>query len=388
MKVCVREKFKKIIKRTGLTLSLITLTGMVSTCSYNAYLNNKLEDVEISQDSIDKINEYYGKPTIFVMNDSQGLNLNLGFWKNSFPEYLEEELNARVIDASSLRFNKVCHVNMLLDNNLSIEEMKELNSEGAYYAFKKLARDKGLSFLGGLFGTIGDAIYSDSIDESDSYTHISDLIKESDKPIIIFSSGANDLMFLLNANPSSIGNEDSDKYKYAQKLLKDPNTINSIISDIECTLYKITTLNPDSRIFVLSLYMPHSLKSDLFKSAIEDYNKKLKELCDKYGYCYVNEEELASIYLKSDDFHLDVVGHKKLASILIDKIAENMGKNSIEDGSYYTYDNDGINGYYSDLLREIDKVVKYNAEPYSETVYLRQKEEKVKDSEICKTLIK
>ncbi len=388
MKVRVREKFKRVLKKTGLTLSLITLTGTITTCTYNAHLNNQLDDVVISQDSINKINEYYGKPTIFVMNDSQGLNLNLGFWKNSFPEYLEEELNARVIDASSLRFNKVCHVNMLLDNNLSIEEMKKLNSEGAYYAFKKLAKDKGLSIFGGLFGNVGECIYGDSIEEDDSYAHISDLIKESDKPIIIFSSGANDLMFLLNANPNSIGDEESNKYKYAQKLLKDPNTIDSIILNIDCTLYKITSINPNSRIFVLSLYTPNSLESDIFKQAIEEYNSKLKDLCEKCGYCYIDETELATVYGKDNDFHIDVVGHKKLASLLIDEIASNTTQNSIENEIYYTYDNDGINGYYEDLIKEINKVLKYDEDSYSEIVYQRQREEKDEDSEICKKLIK
>lgn len=388
MKVNIRKKFKKILKRTGLAISILTLSGTIVTCSYNAYLNDKLEDIEISQDSIDKINEYYAAPTIFVINDSQGLNLNLGFWKKSFPEYLEEELGARVINASSLRFNKVCHVNMLLDNNLSIEEMKELNSEGAYYAFKKLAKDKGLSFLGSLFGNVGECIYGDSIDEDDSYTHISDLIKECDKPIIIFSSGANDLMFLLNANPNSIGDEESDKYKYAQKLLKDPNTINSIISDIECTLYKIISINPNSRVFILSLYTPNSLESDIFKQAIEGYNSKLKDLCELYGYCYIDETELAEVYGKDNDFHIDVVGHKKLASLLIDEIASNTAQNSLENEIYYTYDNDGIDGYYDDLVKEINKVLKYDEDSYSEIVYQRQREEKDEDSEICKKLIK
>lgn len=387
MKVSVREKFKKILKRTGLAISIVTLSGTIATCSYNAYLNDKLEEVEISQDSIDKINEYYDKPTIFIMNDSQGLNLNLGFWKNSYPEYLEEELNARVIDASSLRFNKVCHINMLLDNNLSIEEMKELNSEGAYYAFKKFAKDNGLSIFGGLFGNVGECIYGDSIDENDSYAHISDLIKECDKPIVIFSSGANDLMFLLNANPNSIGDEESNKYKYAQKLLKDPNTIDNIISNIECTLYKIVSINPNSRIFVLSLYTPNSLESDLFKQAIEEYNNKLKGLCEKYGYCYIDETEIADVYGKDNDFHIDVVGHKKLASLLIDEIANNLYEDTKEK-SYYTYDNDGISGYYYDLLKEINNILKYDDDSYSEIVYLRQQKEKIEDSEICKKLVK
>ena len=387
MKVSVRKKFKKILKRTGLTLSILTLSGTITTCSYNAYLNNKLEKVEISQDSIDRINDYYDTITIFVMNDSQGLNLNLGFWKNSYPEYLEDKLNAKVIDASSLRFNKVCHVNMLLDNNLSIEEIKKLNSEGAYYAFKKLAKDKGLSIFGGLFGNVGECIYGDSIDEDDSYAHISDLIKECDKPIVIFSSGANDLMFLLNANPNSIGDEESNKYKYAQKLLKDPNTIDSIISNIECTLYKIMSINPNSRIFVLSLYTPNSLESDLFKEAIEEYNNKLKDLCEKCGYCYIDETEIADVYGKDNDFHIDVVGHKKLASILIDEIANNLYKDTKET-TYYKYDNDGISGYYDDLVKEINSVIRYDDDSYSEIVYLRQKKEKEEDAEICKKLVK
>lgn len=401
-----RDKIKKILKRTGLVLCTIALSGTIAVGSYNAYLNSKLDKIEISKEKIEVIQEYYSSVdqpiTIFVMNDSQGLNLNLGFWKNSYPEYLEEELGATVIDASSLRFNKVSHIDMLLDNNLTVAEMKELNNAGAQYALRKYAEDNGYSLFSGLFSNLGGKIFSQSIEDSDSDTHISDLIRTAYEPIIVYSSGANDLMFFANANPNSLKKYDEDgnitnKYLYAASVLSNSKIVDMVISSIEQNFIKILTINPKSKIFALSIYVPSTLSSEdyqVFASAINEYNDQLKQLCDKYGMCYVDESSFGEIYNDKDyDFHIDVVGHKQLASMLINEIAGHLSMNSPIDNQEYNYDNDGLDGYYDDLVAVIDSVRKPSDEevennPYLIRVYHSQLRGKTEDSEICKKLVK
>ena len=400
------SNLKKFLKRTSITLCTIAMAGTIAVSSYDIYLDSKLNDVDISKENVSIIRDYYEDlgqdPTIFVMNDSQGLNLNLGFWKNSYPKYLEEELDATVVDASSLRFNKISHMDMLLDNNLSIAEMKELNNNGAYYASKKLADDIGLPFLGGIFGTLGREIYGQKINEEDNNVCVSDLLKKSCEPIVIYSSGANDLMFLANANPNSIQKYDSkgnitDKYLYAESILCNPIISENIICNIENSFNKILSINPNSKIFVLSIYVPEELSNEdyrVFVTAINEHNRKLKKLCDKYNICFIDESNLGKIYSNKDyDFHIDEVGHKQLASILINEISKNLYKNSLDNYVEYTYDNDGLEGFYCDLVKEIDLVNLPNKNDikkkyYLIKVYLSQLNEKIQDSEICRELIK
>mgnify|MGYP006916067078 CR=1 FL=1 len=56
-------------------ISILLLTRIISSKSYDSYLNYKLDEIEISNDDIDKIDKNLD---IFVMNDSQGINLNIG----------------------------------------------------------------------------------------------------------------------------------------------------------------------------------------------------------------------------------------------------------------------------------------------------------------------
>lgn len=177
------KKLKRILKTTGITLCTISLTGAIALESYNLYLESKLDDIEISKEQVQTIENYYDsleqEPVIFAMNDSQGMNLNVGFWKNSYPEYLEEELNATLIDISSLRFNKTSHIDILLENNLSVAELKELNNQGTYVAMQKVAADINLSFLKNMFGTAGNLMFGQKIQDADNNVYISDLLKDT-----------------------------------------------------------------------------------------------------------------------------------------------------------------------------------------------------------------
>lgn len=402
------KKLKKILKNTGLTLYTVSLAGFISVGSYNLYLNSKLDDIKISQENVQIIEEYYDNlnqdPVVFVMNDSQGKNLNIGFWKNSYPEYLSEELNATLVDASSLRFNKASHIDMLLENNLSIEELKQLNNQGAYEAIRKIATDINLPLLKNLFGNIGSIVFGQKIQDIDKSMYISDLLGNSKEPIVIYSSGANDLMFLASANPSSLKKYDSngeitDKYLYAEDILNNPSTISNVIASIEQNLCNILSINPNAKIFVLSIYVPKALEGqdyEIFSKAIEEFNNKLMLLCEKYNACFVDETDLGKIYNQSkSNFHISEIGHKELASLLIDEISDNIGQTdpSANDFNNHKYQTKGLEGYYKDLVEEISYIT-FSCEGetdialYLNDVYLKQLKEKVEDAEICKKLIK
>lgn len=136
------KKLNSFKKKTSIALCIMGTTPIACVGTYNVYLDGKLNEIEFNEDKIEELKQIYKNQeiTIFVMNDSQGVNLNLGFWKNSYPKYLEETLEANVIDASSLRYNKICHIDMFLEHNITLEELKELNNIGSYLATQTIAK--------------------------------------------------------------------------------------------------------------------------------------------------------------------------------------------------------------------------------------------------------
>ena len=386
------------IDNVKLVLGTLLCTSLIMYKSYDKYLDYKLQKIEFNVENIDAIKDTYDNNIdIFVMNDSQCINLNIGFWKDSCPEYLEEELDAKIIDASSLRYNKTSHINMLLDNNLSVKEIKELNNEGIYSAIEKAIIDSTNSkILGMAMGNISEALIGSEIEENDENINITDEISQSKNPIIIYSSGANDLMFLANANPSSIYKYDNDgnisnKYLYANEKLEDEETLNTIFNGIEENIKKLISINSNCTIYALSIYVPQSLRNEElsgFEKAINNYNTKLSQLCQKYNMVYINMEDLANTYNYSNsNFHIDEVGHKALASVLIDEIAKRSIVNN-NDKNQKEYLKKGLIGFYNDLYMEYENLEKIDDSNYYTYVYNQQKEEKKEDADICYKVLK
>lgn len=401
------KKLNTFLKKTSIALCIAGTTSIVCTGTYNVYLDSKLNEIEFNESKIEELKQFYKNKeiTIFVMNDSQGVNLNLGFWKNSYPKYLEETLGANVIDASSLRYNKTCHIDMLLEHNVSLEELKKLNNAGAYLAAKTIAEQMNFpDFLQILVGDLGENIFGQKISEQDAYIHISDLLREKENPIFIYSSGANDLMFEIHANPLSLVKYDEQgnitpKFIYAKERMEEEATIKQIMDSIESNWKHILAINPNTKIIALSIYVPHSLQNEEyqdFSQAIQRYNTELKQLCEKYNAIYIDEEQLGTIYNQNDaNFHINEVGHKKLASLLINNISSHLEPKKIiytncTECESYPYDCLGLEGVYDDLQNE-QYQIEYpieNSNDYLYTVYYEQIEEKQLDATTCKTLLK
>lgn len=392
-----KENIKKVLKRTGITLCTGSLIGIASFKAYDTYIDKRLKKIEISDASINDIKGKYNNDiVIFTMNDSQGINLNIGFYKKSYPEYLEESLGAKLVDSSSLLYNKTSHIDMVLDNNLSLGDVKRVNNKGARAAFEKIAIDINKSMLQGLFGTVGEKVFGSSVNEEDNSVYITDLLRNTKQPIVIYSSGANNIMYQANFNPNSVcrdANGDfTENYLYAKKKLSDEETINKVITGIEDNFKHILSINQSAKIIALSIYVPSSFEDDdysILRDAIKDYNKKLEELCRRYNIGFINEEELGRIYNNSKfNFHIDEVGHKELASLLVDEISNNLDEEPMIVQDNYPYSTNGLAGYYRDLVEEIEKVELPSNDNYSYIIYECHVDEKSKEAKICKELLK
>lgn len=176
-------------------------------------------------------------------------------------EYVKNELvnqgaSVNFVNTASLKYNKTNHIDKMLTNNLSIEEIKTLNLIGAKTYFTELSSQINfpidLNFIGPLF--------ADSFKDGDEAMHISTMIKHSSSPIIIYTSGANDLMCALNNNPMSIKKYDengniNDSYLYSVYKSNQAFVLDNIMKQVEINSKNIYSVNPNSKIYALSLYV-------------------------------------------------------------------------------------------------------------------------------------
>lgn len=396
-----KEKVKKLFSKATYSLCTVSVLGAISYFIYDIYLSLKLNNVDIYFLNRYDIEKHYEDHdiNIFIFNDSQGINLNAGFWKDSYPEYLAKSLDANVVDCSSLKYNKTSHVNYVLKNNLSIEEFKRVNNEATNAAISKVVSDLGINsqILQNAVGKIGEMAFKQKINNGDNNKHISDMLKESYHPIVIYSSGANDLMYLLNCNPMSLKKYDdnlneTDQYKYAMSVIEDSNTIDSVINGIDENIKNILAINPDAHIYVLSIYKPKSLRKNEYHEIaefIDKYNEALKELCGKRNIRYIDEDELGNAYNEnSKNFHINEVGHKVLASALIDEISDSLDSEDVNHYFNFKYENNGLDGLYKDLVDEVSTITPYSLDNYSYIVLSRKIEEKEKDAKIVEKFVK
>lgn len=366
-KTFLKKLAKKTLKITKNTLIGIATISTVGVGGYSAYIHNSLSKIEIDQSKVKKIVETYDDEITFVcLNDSQAININPCFWEPNAVEYIENAFikqgaNVQFINSSSLKFNKTNHIDKILDNNLSYEEIKNLNLLGAKAAFSKISSDFHIPIDCGFIGSV----FVDPVKDGDESLYISSTIQNSNNPIILYTCGANDLMRALNNNPLSIKKYDkdgniADNYLYSVYKANQNSTLDNIINDVENNFKNIYALNPSCQIYALSLYLPNNVSGEdmqPFVKIINEYNKRFKELCDDYNVHYISTSDLAEVYMETANFHINEQGHKILANLLINEIAKNnlsLIENNCQKNSIIQ--SKGLSGFACSLNDEIDLV--------------------------------
>ena len=105
---------------------------------------NDLENKSISTDLISKylVNYYKDKNTAIIgLNDSQGVDTGLLFRKGVLELVRDMLVSSKndldTFNAFSLMFNKTEHIDYFLDCNLTLEDIKNSQVEGAVSALTK-----------------------------------------------------------------------------------------------------------------------------------------------------------------------------------------------------------------------------------------------------------
>lgn len=287
-------------------------------------------ELYVLEPRIEGLKDYYKKNkelTIIGLNDSQGVNTTTLFRKGLLEfvadKLKDEETKTTVIDAFSLLFNKTEHINYLLRSNPNLEEIKDLQVYGMVSALEKAIGDFHLPKSLGKIGYVSRVLYKR--DDEDKNIRLTDTLKDSKEPIVIYSSGANDIMREGWNNPFSIRRDykkQNDTYKYALDKLSDISTVKRVISRVDENFNNILSLNDKADVFALGLYIPKSMQCEgmgVFNSAIKKYNEFLKVLCEKYNIEYVDTETNANKNNRSNlNFHVTTEGHNALANQIIE----------------------------------------------------------------------
>lgn len=298
------------------------------------------------------INYYQNNGLLIVgLNDSQGVNTTSTFFKKGLLEYLasaltSEKLTPEVINAFSLTMNKTEHIDYFLKNNLSLEEIKLSQIYSVVSALEKVMTDIGLPKGLGQIGNAYRLIYIPK--KGDKDIKISTSLKKAQEPIMIYSSGVNDLMREVGANPFGIKKnyqerEEKPNYYYTLEKTQDPNTLRKVMDSIERNYENILGINNKTDIYTLGAYIPKSLQSpemNIFRDLVIAYNEELLSLCKQYGTTFIDTEEVGKKYNKSEvNFHITTRGHNALANYILgimyqNKIVSNNSTSYRKNGIY------------------------------------------------------
>ena len=290
-----------------------------------------MKNIISDNEKIQKLIQYYKDNGLLIvgLNDSQGVNTTSTFFKKGLLEYLafaltSEELTPNVISAFSLTMNKTEHIDYFLKNNLSLEEIKLSQIYSAISALEKVMTDIGLPRFLGKAGNIYRLVYSPRKD--DEKINISTLLKESQEPGVVYSSGINDLMREVGTNPFGIkgdykAREKKPNYYYALEKTNNPETLNKVMDAMRKNYDTILGINSKTDIYTLGAYIPKSLQSeemDIFRDLIIAYNEKLTNLCKQYNITFIDTEEVGKKYNNSEsNFHISTAGHTALANYIL-----------------------------------------------------------------------
>ena len=211
-----------------------------------------------------------------------------------------------------------------IKNNLSLEEIKLSQIYSAVSALEKVMTDIGLPKFLGKVGNVYKLIYT--LKKGDEKVNIATSLKNTKEPVMIYSSGVNDLMREVGANPFGIkadykNREKKPNYYYTLDKTNNPETLKKVIDAIERNYDTILGINSKTDIYTLGAYIPKSLQSEkmnIFRDLVIAYNDELINLCKQYGVTFVDTEEVGKNFNNSEiNFHISTAGHNALANYIL-----------------------------------------------------------------------
>lgn len=324
----------------------------------------------MDEDKIKKLTDYYKNDglTIIGMNDSQAVNTTSTIFKKGLLEYLGEilttdELNPTVINTFSLLMNKTEHIDYFLRSNLNLEEIKLSRVYGVVKALEKVMSNyhlpKILSNVGYMYKVCALP------KEGDAKIFLTSTLEDAKEPIIIYSSGGNNLMREVGSNPYAINRDYKRRdirpnYNYTLGKINDKRTLNKVMLGIERNFYNILSINSSSDIYALGIYVPYKLTNEemkIIQELVLKYNDHLISLSEKYHVTYIDTCLIGNMYNRSKtNIHINSKGQIALDLEILNAIYNNKFvdiKDNIKEYSSFDYNSKGSVGIMDKTLKDM-----------------------------------
>ena len=240
----------------------------------------------MDKEKLAKLRDYYkDNLTIIGFNDLEVVNNASSFFKRDLLDYLSyflstDELKTIVVDAFSKIVNKTEYINYYLKSNLSIEEIKLSNVYSTVLSLEKFMINKGLPKSLGKIGYL--STFRNLINRDDDSTYITSLLEEASNPLIIYSSGYNDLKSEIALD----GVNSPINLDYTLRQVKSKKTLSKVMVGVERNFYNILSINDKSDIYVINAFIPKTIEE--VKNLVINFNESLYDLCTKYNLTYVD----------------------------------------------------------------------------------------------------
>ena len=278
------------------------------------------------------VEDFYQDHELLLIGMNDYANSSVVF--NSLLKLIEKEINSTVltVDAGSLTLNKSEHIDITLGYNLTVEEVKIAKLISIY--------DGVLNFIKERFGkekakkieqsSLNKLLNPSLVRTSElDKVGISDLIRGTSMPLIIHSTGANNLMRVLGTNPYVLEHDYKTRntnlqFYYSLGKASSDKTVHMVIDGVKSNFENIYTLNPNSRIFSLGLYMPKIFRKERYKEFRElilRYNEALEKLCAEYDVSYIETINKGNTHPNHlIDFNLSLRAQKEIAKMIVQEL--------------------------------------------------------------------
>jgi len=234
--------------------------------------------------------------------------------------------------------NKTEHIDCLLKHNLTLEEIRLSQVYSMVSAIEKVMIDMNLPQVIGQVGNLSRLSYLPKKNEKE--IKITTLLRDSYEPILIYSSGSNDLMREVGTNHFCIKKDYKNRtltpnYYYALDQIEDSRTIEKVINSIDKNFYNILSVNPNADIYTLGAYIPKTFNSEqmkMFREFILKYNEELTKLCNSYNITFVEPKKSDNKYTnkKYKKLAIDIINSIYDKKFILEKNSNNKNYNDFE----------------------------------------------------------
>lgn len=337
------------------------------------------------------LQEYFereGELTIIGLHDNVGFNIHKNFLKQLKEVLDTKTYSIEVVDAFTMLFNKMNHLDSFLKHNISLEELHLIQKYGCE---SEITTMTGSKIIGSIFPHLNQSFMKQIRNpEKFKVQRLASVIQNAINPVVIYSSGVSDMITELHMNPfdlkkAYLERNKTSKYDYALSKAT-PETVKKMMDGHRQNFENLLGLNEHADCYALNTFLCSDMNHDYeekFKEMILLYNDRFKRLCKEYNVSYVNLRVLENtIYRHPALYYISEKPHEIITKQIIQEMYQKINSPVLLGNvkkSNITFDSSGIYGVMRDIrdhyIREFIEIgSNYEGLVHSDKVFEHERE--------------